>query len=110
MSKRYLANTVIEMSQIPDEALPRFIAELPDMLKQVRQMKAGMGKVAEEAKKAAPWPLSWLPVSWIERSLRRQLEDSLYWIDDDKGTVTLSVSKGEGDDPFYQVSGPLKQA
>lgn len=38
--KRYPCETIDDMARIPEEALPRFLAELPNLIATVRQMEA----------------------------------------------------------------------
>lgn len=69
---RYPCGTISEMAAIPLEARPRFLAELPKLLEVCDQTSA-LNAITE--------PLGF--------ALKMQTP---IWVDDDKGTTTISIS------------------
>lgn len=74
----YPIGTLLDMAAIPDEALPRFLAELPTILSETRRMR--------EAHKV------------LNALLEGDAEVSFgipEWIDDDLNQLTSTVTMGE---------------
>jgi hypothetical protein len=108
--KKYKVTTLLDMTEIPVGALPRFLEELPDILAYMREMR----RTAPQQIMAIPKPkkLWWLPESLFRKALIRSFAENHftgYWVDDDKGTATMRVYAGttEGE-PFYEESSNLK--
>lgn len=75
-SPTYPVGTIFEMAAIPEEAFPRFLSELPEMVAMLRRMLAMNVELETFGAKIEPQT----PV----------------WIDDDKGTGTVRIlSEGE---------------
>lgn len=85
---KYPIGTLFQMAEIPEEALPRFLAELPAIIAQTRSFLQ-----AQRAFNAAF--VRDLALSTVEPS----------WIDDDKGQASLTVRAG--DEIVAQVTKPL---
>lgn len=72
MANQYPCANLAEMAQIPEEALPRFLAELPHLLAEVRTVLGGneiLGALGAEIECAGAT-----------------------WIDDDAETITTSMA------------------
>lgn len=82
---RYKVETLVDMARIPEEALPRFLAELPEMLGFIRAMV----KVTDAAGGEEFFKLSVPGV----------------WIDDDKRTFETSVTVGE--EKVFEAKGKM---
>jgi hypothetical protein len=87
----YPVRTIFQMADIPEEALPRFMAELPAILAQLRMVKdlasrfnKGFGDVAVLNFEDAGDPL---------------------WTDDDRGEVTITTEMPDGGE--HVVTGKL---
>jgi hypothetical protein len=87
----YPCATLYDMAAIPEEALPRFLAELPDILAQCRRLL----DVQRQFNAAFEGEFELLP------------KDPT-WIDDDKGQCTVTVAM-DGDDLAIQTTGPLSR-
>lgn len=74
---QYKVETLVDMARIPEEALPRFLAELPDMIRMARPMVM-LADASDGAFK---------------------LTIPAVWIDDDKGEFSTSVEVN-GDEVF----------
>ena len=86
----YPIDTLSQMAAIPEEAMPRFLAELPHMLASIRRMKSIVA-VANEV--AGAEVLEMPPVSGAT------------WTDDDKGEFTETVRVGSiAGEPAYTVT------
>jgi hypothetical protein len=73
----YPIGTLLEMAAIPDEAMPRFLAELPTILAETRQyaeVLATIGEMVGGAGKVTARPK---------------------WVDDDLDQLTRSITLGE---------------
>lgn len=106
---RYPANTIAEMAEIPEEALPRFLAELPDILRHIRQIEDSIPDLARKAHERAPWPIRLLSRRFFERLMRHAvLKGAKYWTDDDKGQITVSAQVGRDDPPFWSQTEKLR--
>ena len=68
---RYPVGTFAEMARIPTEALPRFLAELPEMLEYARRVLA------------------------VSDALGAECQIPAVWIDDDKRTAEVKVTMGD---------------
>lgn len=101
MRPRYLITTLSQMAEIPEEALPRFLAELPAIIATMRQLKAAAPDLAAQAKANAPWWSRWMIT---ERTTRLAIEKSraMTWIDDDKGLATVTLHMSEGAEPILK--------
>jgi hypothetical protein len=84
MSASYPIGTLEQMAAIPEEALPRFLAELPAILAEQREwtaISAGLQVIVGDAGKVVP--------------------ASPEWIDDDLDQLTRSIAVG--DDVIAQI-------
>ena len=72
------------MTQIPEEALPRFLAELPNIIAEARRYYDAMDEVAA--------------------ALGFVAEDDPQWVDDDLNQVTVSMTEKGEDEPFMAAS------
>ena len=73
----YPVGTIFEMAAIPEEAFPRFMAELPEMVSMLRQM---------------------LAINEMLKAVGAEIEPQTpNWIDDDKRTGTVTFNH-EGDE------------
>lgn len=98
-ANRYPVRTLLQMTEIPEEAMPRFLAELPSILKTYRQMLAAADELAAEARAKAPWFLRWaITGATFRASLERAGGE---WIDDDKGLATVGMRTVDGKPAFY---------
>lgn len=104
---RYKIGTLDQMAAIPEEALPRFIAELPDILQMVRDVAEAAPELGAQAREKAPWWLKVLPASAFEQSFKRSLVSASEWVDDDKGLATVSMRSAPGHDPFFKAQARL---
>ena len=104
---RYKIGTLDQMAAIPAEALPRFLAELPAILRNVRDIADAAPVLAEQARSKAPWWLKFIPVSAYQRSFERSISSASEWVDDDKGTATITMRTAPGADPFFKAQAPL---
>lgn len=87
--KIYPIGTLQEIAKIPDEALPRFLWELPEILKAVRQsveMVEGLSKI-----------------TGIEIQ-----SDVPKWIDDDLGQSHITFKKPDGEMLFRVTENMVK--
>jgi hypothetical protein len=106
MSKRYPARTIVDLAAIPEDVLPRFMEELPAILKAIRQIEASVDTLAAEARAKAPWFLRWaITPETIRSSILKS--SPMVWVDDGKKTATVSMAVKHGDDPFYSRTEPL---
>lgn len=71
----YPVGTIFEMAAIPEEAFPRFLAELPDLIAYLRHMQAMNDML-------------------IPEGVEVQLETPT-WTDDDKRMANISISAGD---------------
>jgi hypothetical protein len=99
MSASYPVSTLAEMAEIPEEALPRFLAELPAILTTMRQLKAAAPDLAEQAKANAP---RWIRWAITADTTRRAIAASkqMTWVDDDKGLATVSLAISKDGEPI----------
>tara|TARA_Y100000310_G_C20692831_1_gene823467 strand:+ start:3311 stop:3592 length:282 start_codon:yes stop_codon:yes gene_type:complete len=74
---KYPISTLVEMSAIPEDAVPRFIAELPHILKVMREMTAVQSVIS----------------SVSEGLIALEMQTPV-WVDDDKGLSTVTISHG----------------
>jgi hypothetical protein len=77
---QYPIDTLVEMAAIPEEALPRFLAELPMILGEVRRMLGVMDTFN----------------STFVGEMEMQPLAGASWTDDDKGEGTVSVLMPDG--------------
>lgn len=75
---KYPVATLEQMAEIPEEALPRFLAELPTLLDHVRALKE----------------LS----AMLDGALVMHRGGDPVWIDDLQGTATIAVEVPQGQD------------
>jgi hypothetical protein len=104
---KYRVNNLLDMTEIPVGALPRFIDELPDILAQLREVR----RTAPAKIMAIPKPrrLWWVPEGVFRRALARsffQTQLTGYWVDDDKGEYTIGFSVNN--ERVREESGKLK--
>lgn len=99
MADRYPITTLAQMADIPEEAMPRFLAELPAILKTIRQLKAAAPDLAAGVKAKAPWWARWLITADVTR-LAIEKSRGMAWIDDDKGLATVTLAMREGEAPL----------
>lgn len=99
--KRYPCSTVAEMADIPDEAQSRMIADIPAMVRTIREVRAAAPQLALEMRAKAPWPFRHLPVGVFVAMIETSCGKKMVWIDDDKGLATISARIGEGSAAFY---------
>jgi hypothetical protein len=101
MTARYPVSTLAQMAEIPEEALPRFLAELPAILATMRQLDAAAPDLAEEAKRNAPWWARWMVTA---DTTRRAIGASrnMTWVDDDKGMATVTLAMTENSEPLLR--------
>jgi len=71
MNNQYPVGTILEMAAIPEEAFPRFVAELPEMVAMLRNMLAMNGVLEALGGKIVP--------------------QAPIWVDDDKRTGTVTI-------------------
>lgn len=77
---QYPINTLDEMASIPDEALPRFLAELPDLLVEIKRVRAAV-KLADPAHVA----------------FGDVYNENCIWIDDDLKQMQTTIEFGADD-------------
>lgn len=76
-ANQYPVGTIFDMAAIPEEAFPRFLAELPDLMAYIRHMTAMNDML-------------------IPEGARIELETPV-WVDDDKRTANITISS-EGEE------------
>lgn len=98
---RYPITTLAQMADIPEEAMPRFLAELPAILATMRQWKAAAPDLAEQVRAKAPWWSRWMIT---DRTTGLAIEKCrrMTWIDDDKGLATVTLAMREGEAPIFE--------
>ena len=104
---RYPIARLADLANIPDEALPRFYAELPALVSNLKAMREAAPALAQAMRAKAPAPWRWLPLSAWTAVIARGSPTRMSWIDDDKGTITLNVRSTAGAEPFYSQSEKL---
>lgn len=93
MSSEYPVDTLAEMAAIPEEALPRFLAELPVMLGQIRRLRQSIGAVNEA----------------FDGGVFKAPEiTGATWTDDDKRTFGTTVMFGDGKLPDIEIRGTFE--
>lgn len=100
--ERYCIATLRDMASIPDEAQARFVAELPAILRTLRQVERAVDDLAAEMRAKAPWWLRRLPPSWFRAAILNTR--GLIWVDDDKGTATICARLRDGGAEFFHRS------
>jgi len=85
----YPIGTLYDMADIPDEAMPRFLAELPLILADVRRVKVMMGGFNEAF-----------------NGMMAMRAEQPSWVDDDLGVCNMTVSAA-GVDGTMTVTTPL---
>lgn len=85
----YPIGTLYQMADIPDEAMPRFLAELPLILADVRRVKTMMGGFNEAF-----------------NGMMAMRPEQPSWVDDDLGVCNMTVS-ADGVDGQMTVTTPL---
>lgn len=101
MADAYPITTLAQMSEIPEEALPRFLAELPAILATMRQLKAAAPDLAAQARANAPFWSRWMITPETTRLAIDKARD-MKWVDDDRGTATVSLRVTRDGDPVFQ--------
>lgn len=99
MSNRYPIQTLADIAAIPEDVLPRFLAELPAILESLRQMDAAAETLADEARDKAPWLLRWMVTGDVVRASIKKAAG--VWIDDGKGTATVRMTVAKGSPDFF---------
>ena len=79
----YPVDTLEQIALIPDEALPRFLAEFPHMIQKVK-------KYTEYA----------AAVNIIMEGVAKIEAQGMIWVDDGKTENTLTIQDGDGGDIF----------
>lgn len=107
---RYPIGTIQEMARIPSPQRDRFLAELPAILASIADMEEAMPELAQEAHGKIPLPLRWLisPRS-LAASMARQMVSKIKWVDDDKGTGTLTMAVKSGEPAFWSRTVDLRR-
>lgn len=107
---RYKVATLGDMVAIPDEALPRFLAELPAILSSLRDAHDAAPSIAERT--VWPWWLRWLPLEKRAELIRKSMMNArnMTWIDDDKQTATVSVRLRPGDPTMFSETRKMGDA
>lgn len=91
----YPTNSLIDMARIPEEALPRFLAELPAILAELRPVAAMLDALPED----------------VRAELAGMVTTNPVWVDDDKGLVQFKVTaEGEATEMVFDHTRPLKPA
>jgi hypothetical protein len=103
----YPIRSIADICEIPEAALPRFYAELPAIVRTIKQIRAGAQTMAPAIKAAAPWPWRLLPVGFFEAAIRNQAMTNGQWVDDTLGQVNVSVMTKRGAPAFYDRSEDL---
>jgi hypothetical protein len=105
--KQYPISYLHQMADIPKEALPRFIAELPSILASYRQI----ADAAEDIASVTPKPrwLFMLPLSAWQKIIARKLRaaEGASWVDDDKRMTTVRIFARDEIDPVFVKSLPM---
>lgn len=99
-NNEYPCYTLLQIAQIPEEELPDFFAELPDIIRHVRQILTCAEGLGAELKTAAPWPWRLLPVKVFAETVRAGIQKATFK-NDKKGLVTLKAKISERGDAFY---------
>ena len=91
----YRVWTLADMARIPDEAMPRFLAELPVMLQTLKEIQARVPAIARTAER--PLWLRWASNENWEAIIARGFLNAnrTVWIDDDKGVATVTIRNGD---------------
>lgn len=105
--ERYKIATLDDIARIPDDVLPRFISELPGILKAREQVREAIPSLAATMKANAPGWRRHLPLSWFRFAIGTQLLANGTWVDDDKGTITVTMGVRKGDEPFFKQTEKL---
>jgi hypothetical protein len=75
MANKYKIGTIEDMAAIPEEALPRFLEELPDMLAMLRACAALKAALSEGVINLSPEPITWIDDGAHNRSVRISIQD-----------------------------------
>jgi hypothetical protein len=103
--EKYPVGTIVEMARIPVEARARFLAELPAILNELPAIEAALPEMAQEAHAKIPSLLRWMiSPKKLAKAMGRQMVSRSFWVDDDKGTATVSMSVSAGHEPFFSRS------
>jgi hypothetical protein len=92
--------TIWQMAQIPDDVLPDFLAELPDLLRHARQIEASADELGVALRAAAPWPWRLLPLGLFSATVKAGIRRATFK-NDKRGTITLKVRLSDKHPEFY---------
>lgn len=85
---RYPLGTFAEIADIPDEAMPRFLDELPHIIKQYAEYTAAVNQINANI-----------------GAVGKIIIQPPIWIDDDKSEATIRIRQGEdGQEIFSHTS------
>jgi hypothetical protein len=107
VSDQYPCTTIAQMAAIPEDVLPDFLAEFPDILRHVRLIEASADGLAPALKAAAPWYLRWLPVGFFAETVRQGV-NRVTFKNDKKGSVTLKARATETSPEFFSRTEKLE--
>jgi hypothetical protein len=88
----YSIATLVDISRIPEEAMPRFLAELPHIVSAVRAAREVIEGLYEATGTPPLTPAGWLDVIADHR-----------WIDDDKGDVRSGITLRHDDGSEHRL-------
>lgn len=109
MSEEYPCFTITQMAKIPEEILPDFLAELPDLIRHTKQIEAAADDLALELRAAAPWPWKLLPLRFFANVVRNGLTRATFK-NDRRGTITVMAMVSENHQPFFSHTKSLRDA
>jgi hypothetical protein len=75
MHKEYKIDTIEDMAAIPEEALSRFLEELPDMLAMLRSFAALKAAMPEGVIELRSEPITWIDDGERNRSVCVRIEE-----------------------------------
>ena len=105
--REYPCFTISQIAEIPEEDFPDFLAELPELIRHVRQIKASADDLAPQLKAAAPWPWKFLPLRLFAAMVRGGVHRATF-VNDKGGKITLKAKLSEKHPEFYSRTENLR--
>ena len=90
--RKYKMYTLDDMSLIPEDALPRFIDELPHILKARAEVLTHVPEMLDKVWERSPWYIRMLGRAWMEKQLVEQINKAGEWCDDRKREANVRLT------------------